>query len=219
MTIRILVSDDQALVRSGFRLILEAHDDLVVVGEAANGKEAVELARHTSPDVVLMDVRMPEMDGIEATREICAQKGDAPRVIMLTTFDIDEYVFDALRAGASGFVLKDVDRHGLIEAIRVVADGNALLAPSVTRRLIDDFARRPNRAPLDAVLDQLTARERETVLLVAQGLTNAEIAAELVVSEATVKTHVGHILTKLSARDRVQIVIAAYELGLVAPGE
>ena len=157
---------------------------------------------------------MPEMDGIERRAKICAQEGDVARVIMLTTFDIDEYVFDAPRAGASGFVLKDVDRHGLIEAIRVVADGNALLAPSVTRRLIDDFARRPNRAPLDTVLDQLTARERETVLLVAQGLTNAEIAAELVVSEATVKTHVGHILTKLSARDRVQIVIAAYELGL-----
>jgi DNA-binding NarL/FixJ family response regulator len=217
VSVRILVVDDQALVRSGFRMILDAHEAFTVVGEAANGREALELVPALAPDVVLMDVRMPVMDGIEATRAITALD-PAPRVIVLTTFDVDEYVFEALRAGASGFILKDVERHGLVDAVHVVAAGDALLAPSVTRRLIDDYARRSVPGTTAAQLDALTPRERETLELIARGLTNAEIADELVVSEATVKTHVGHILMKLALRDRVQAVIAAYELGLVAPG-
>jgi DNA-binding NarL/FixJ family response regulator len=223
MTIRVVVADDQALVRSGFRMILESEPDLRVVGEAANGREAVELARSLAPDIVLMDVRMPVMDGIAATCAIAALDASPadgpPRVIVLTTFDLDEYVFDALRGGASGFLLKDVQRHDLVHAVRVVAAGDALLSPTITRRLIDDYARRPDPGVRSGDLDRLTPRELETLRLVARGLSNSEIAAEFVVSEATVKTHVGHVFTKLGLRDRVQAVIAAYELGLVTPGD
>jgi DNA-binding NarL/FixJ family response regulator len=223
MTICVVVADDQALVRSGFRMILESEPDLRVVGEAANGREAVELARSLAPDIVLMDVRMPVMDGIAATCAIAALDASPadgpPRVIVLTTFDLDEYVFDALRGGASGFLLKDVQRHDLVHAVRVVAAGDALLSPTITRRLIDDYARRPDPGVRSGDLDRLTPRELETLRLVARGLSNSEIAAEFVVSEATVKTHVGHVFTKLGLRDRVQAVIAAYELGLVTPGD
>jgi DNA-binding NarL/FixJ family response regulator len=218
LSIRILIVDDQALVRSGFRMILEARDDLAVVGEAENGAQALELARELEPDVVLMDVRMPVLDGVEATRRLL-EAGSTARVIILTTFDLDEYVFEALRAGASGFLLKDVQPAQLAEAIRVVASGEALLAPSITRRLLDRFA-----ASLDAErkpppeLESLTPRELEILRLIAGGLTNAEIAAELVVSETTVKTHVSSVLRKLHLRDRVQAVVLAYEAGLVKPG-
>lgn len=218
MSTRVLVVDDQELVRSGLRAILATASDLEVVGEAADGAEAIALAAELGPDVVLMDVRMPGTDGIEATAAITSGAG-APRVLVVTTFDIDEYVYAALRAGASGFVLKDIDRAGLLDGIRLVAAGDALLAPAVTRRLIDDFARRPAPIVPAARLDALTAREREVMLLVARGHSNAEIASTLFLSEATVKTHVGHVLTKLQLRDRVQVVIAAYELGLVTPGE
>jgi DNA-binding NarL/FixJ family response regulator len=222
MTIRVLLADDQALVRSGFRMILESEPDLRVVGEAANGREAVELSRSLAPEVVLMDVRMPLMDGIEATRAITADRAatdSAPRVIVLTTFDLDEYVFDALRGGASGFLLKDVQRQDLVHAVRVVASGDALLSPTITRRLIDDYARRPDPGVRSADLERLTPRELETLQLMARGMSNSAIAAEFVVSEATVKTHVGHLFSKLGLRDRVQAVIAAYELGLVTPGD
>ena len=218
MSIRVLIADDQALVRSGFRMILEARDDLVVVGEAENGAQAIELARELEPDVVLMDVRMPVLDGVEATRRLL-EAGSEARVIILTTFDLDEYVFEALRAGASGFLLKDVQPAQLVEAIRVVASGEELLAPSITRRLLDRFA-----ASLDAgrgtppELDSLTPRELEILRLIAGGLTNAEIASELFVSETTVKTHVSSVLRKLHLRDRVQAVVLAYEAGLVRPG-
>jgi DNA-binding NarL/FixJ family response regulator len=218
LSIRVLIADDQALVRSGFRMILEARDDLVVVGEAENGARAIELARELEPDVVLMDVRMPVLDGVEATRRLL-EAGSEARVIILTTFDLDEYVFEALRAGASGFLLKDVQPAQLVEAIRVVASGEALLAPSITRRLLDRFA-----ASLDAgratppELDSLTPRELEILRLIAGGLTNAEIASELFVSETTVKTHVSSVLRKLQLRDRVQAVVLAYEAGLVRPG-
>ena len=219
--IRVLVVDDQELVRSGFCVILEAADGITVVGEAANGAQAVAAVAAFAPDVVLMDVRMPEMDGLEATRLITArERTSGPKVVMLTTFDLDDYVYEALRAGASGFLLKDAPRHDLIAAVRAAAAGNALLAPSVTRRLIESFARRPpEAAPSPARLASLTVRERDILLLLARGHTNAEIAAGLVVSEATVKTHIGHLLAKLGLRDRVQAVIVAYETGVVVPGE
>ena len=219
MSVRVLIVDDQALVRSGFRMILEARDDLEVVGEAENGAQAIELARELAPDVVLMDVRMPVLDGVEATRRLL-ESGSCARVIILTTFDLDEYVFEALRAGASGFLLKDVQPAQLAEAIRVVASGEALLAPSVTRRLLDRFAASFDasiKKPLPE-LDSLTPRELEILRLIAAGLSNAEIAAELVVSETTVKTHVSSVLRKLQLRDRVQAVVLAYEAGLVRPG-
>jgi DNA-binding NarL/FixJ family response regulator len=213
---RVLIVDDQELVRAGFRVVLSAEDDMDVVGEAADGREAVELARRARPDVVLMDVRMPVLDGIAATREIAAAP-DAPRIIMLTTFDADEYVYGALRAGASGFLLKDVKAATLVDAIRTVAAGDALLAPSVTRRLIEEFAARPATPPAPPGLDELTPREHEVLELVARGLSNAEIAAQLVVSEATVKTHVTRVLSKLGLRDRVQVAVLAHEHGLLGP--
>jgi len=217
VTIRVLVADDQALLRTAFSSLIDAEDDLEVVGEAANGREAVDLAKARSPDVVVMDVRMPVMDGIEATRVITGSAGaDPPRVLILTTFDLDEYVFEALRAGASGFALKSRPLEELLSAIRLVATGEALLAPSVTRRLIAHFAgqaRGPARGR--AVLDELTEREREVLLLVAQGLSNPEVAERLHVSLPTAKTHVSRILTKLGARDRTQLVVIAYESGLV----
>ena len=219
MTVAVLVVDDQALVRAGFRMILEAHDDIEVVGEAADGREAVDLARSRAPDVILMDVRMPGMDGIEATRIVVAEQ-PATRVLVLTTFDLDEYVYDALRAGASGFLLKDVARDDLLAAVRVVARGDALLAPSVTRRLLADFTRhRPTPAggTDEAALAVLTGRERDTLQRLARGLSNAQIAADLVVSEHTVKTHVGNVFLKLGLRDRVHAVIWAYEHGVVRP--
>ncbi len=216
--IRVLIADDQALVRAGFRAILEGQDDLEVVGEAADGGEAVTIARELRPDVVLMDVRMPDVDGIEATRRLL-QDGDAPRVLMLTTFDLDEYVYEAMKAGASGFLLKDAPRDQLVGAVRTVAAGDALLAPALVRRLIEDFVRRPGPGErLSAELDELTERELEVLTLIARGLANAEIAAVLFVSEATVRTHVTHILSKLGLRDRVQAVVLAYETGLVQPG-
>jgi len=219
-TIRVIVADDQELVRTGFCVILEATDGITVVAEAANGAEAVQAAAEYHPDVILMDVRMPEMDGLEATRLITGgDRAGPPRVVMLTTFDFDDYVYEALRSGASGFLLKDAPRHDLIAAIKVAAAGNALLAPSVTMRLIDAFARRPPETlPIPSRLASLTARERDTLLRLARGLTNAEIAADLVVSEATVKTHVANLLAKLGLRDRVQAVILAYETGIVRPG-
>ena len=216
--LRVLVVDDQELVRAGFCVILEAAG-FIVAGEAADGARAVEIAARERPDVVLMDVRMPVMDGLEATRQITASP-DAPKVVILTTFDLDDYVYEALRAGASGFLLKDAPRADLIAAIRVAAAGDALLAPSVTRRLIEAFARRPaSVAPAPSRLSSLTPRERDILLLVARGHSNTEIAAELVVSEATVKTHIGHLLAKLGLRDRVQAVILAYETGAVTPGQ
>jgi len=220
MTVRVLIVDDQALVRTGFRMILEAEEDIEVVGEAADGVEAITEARRLEPDVVLMDVRMPELDGIEATRRLLANGGAGDtKVVMLTTFDMDEYVFDALRAGASGFLLKDVPPERLIDGIRAVADGDALLAPSITRRLIEEFVRSgPINALPPAGLGELTARELEVLQLIARGLSNAEIAKELFVSETTVKTHVAHVLMKLGLRDRVQAVVLAYEAGVVQPG-
>ena len=215
--IRVLLCDDQRLVRSGFAMILRAEEGLEVVGEAADGVEAVAAARELAPDVVLMDVRMPRVDGIEATRQIAALP-DAPRVLVLTTFDLDEYVFAALRAGASGFLLKDAPEEQLLAAIRVVADGGSLFAPAVTQRLIERFASLEEPAPAPSALAELTAREAEVLRLLARGRSNAEIAAELVVSEHTVKTHVAHVLSKLGLRDRIQAVILAYESGLVRPG-
>lgn len=218
MSIRILVADDQELMRAGLRMLLEPVEDFEIVGEAADGADAVELARRTKPDVVLMDVRMPGMDGIEATGQLARSEiGDRVRVLILTTFDLDKYVYAALCSGASGFVLKDTPPDQLAQAIRVVASGNALLAPAVTRRLIDEFAKRGVDEVLDAKLNSLTEREQEVLKLVAQGLSNAEIASELVVEETTVKTHVRHMLQKLGLRDRVQAVVAAYEGGLVRP--
>jgi DNA-binding NarL/FixJ family response regulator len=217
--IRVLIADDQELVRAGFRAILEVEDDLNVVGEAADGNVAVAEARALRPDVVLMDVRMPGMDGIEATRRLL-REGDAPHVLMLTTFDLDEYVYEAMKAGASGFLLKDAPRDQLVGAVRIVAAGDALMAPALVRRLVEDFVRRPppgSGPPPE--LRELTEREREVLVLIAGGLSNAEIAAKLVLSEATVRTHVTHILAKLDLRDRVQAVVLAYETGLVRPGE
>ena len=217
--IRVLVVDDQELVRLGFCVILDAADGITVVGEAANGEAAVSQVAAHAPDVVLMDIRMPGMDGLEATRVITRGEAPPPKVVMLTTFDLDDYVYEALRAGASGFLLKDSPRHDLIAAVRAAAAGDALLAPSVTRRLIEAFARRPpETSPSPSQLASLTARERDVLLLLARGRSNAEIASVLFVSEATVKTHVGNLLAKLGLRDRVQAVILAYETGIVVPG-
>jgi DNA-binding NarL/FixJ family response regulator len=220
--IRILLVDDQALVRAGFRMILDAETDVEVVGEATDGRDAIDQARALRPDVVLMDIRMPELDGLEATRRILANSdGDGPKILMLTTFDLDEYVYEALRAGASGFLLKDTPPEQLVAAIHVVAEGDALLSPSVTKRVISEFVRGAGPKPEAQFprLDELTARELEVLKLIARGLSNAEIAKELFVSETTVKTHVARILMKLSLRDRVQAVVLAYEAGVVSPGE
>lgn len=220
MKLGVLIADDQALMRAGFRMILEAEPDLEVVGEAADGREAVAEAGRLRPDVVLMDVRMPEMDGIEATRRLLNGNDDT-KVVMLTTFDMDEYVFEALRAGASGFLVKDVPPEQLVAGIRSVASGDSLLAPSVTRRLIQEFVRRPPDAlrPAPPELARLTEREVEVLRMMARGRSNAEIATEFVVSETTVKTHVAHVLAKLGVRDRVQAVVFAYESGAVQPGD
>jgi RNA polymerase sigma factor (sigma-70 family) len=218
-TVRVVVADDQALVRTGFRMILTA-DGIDVVGEATTGHEAIEAVRRTRPDVVLMDIRMPGMDGLEATRRILAAGGEGPRVLMLTTFDLDEYVYAALSAGASGFLLKDVTPEQLTGAVRLVRTGDALLAPSITRRLVERFARRGQEASaVHRDLAALTPREREVLQLLAHGMSNAELATALQLSEATVKTHVARILGKLQLRDRVQAVVVAYETGLVAPRE
>jgi DNA-binding NarL/FixJ family response regulator len=219
MTIRVVLADDQTLVRSGFRALLERSDDIEVVGEATDGAEAVELVRSTRPDVVLMDIRMPGMDGLEATRRIKAHESLADvRVIMLTTFELDEYVFESLHAGASGFLLKDIEPEALREAVQVVAEGDALLAPSVTQRLIREFVAQPGRhRPPPERLADLTEREREVMALVAQGLSNQEIAERLVISPATAKTHVSRTMMKLHAHDRAQLVVLAYETGLVRP--
>jgi DNA-binding NarL/FixJ family response regulator len=215
---RVVVVDDQETVRAGFRALIDTQADLQVVGVAADGAEALDLCRRTDPDVVVMDVRMPRMDGIEATRRILDGGGPKPRVLVLTTFDLDEYVYDALRAGASGFLLKDATAERLFEAVRLVASGDALLAPSVTRRLIDEFARlRPATAARPEALHALTPREVDVLRLVAEGLSNGEIAERLVVGEETVKTHVSRILMKLGLRDRTQAVVVAYESGLVTP--
>jgi DNA-binding NarL/FixJ family response regulator len=215
--IRVLIADDQALVRGGFRMILDAQRDIEVVGEAADGREALEQARELGPDVVLMDIRMPEMDGLEATRQLVNGE-ESPRVLILTTFDLDEYVYEAMKAGASGFLLKEVRPEQLADAVRVVAAGDALLAPVITQRLIEQFVRRPppGSGPPTEVAE-LTDRELEVLKLVARGLSNAEIASSLFLSEATVKTHVTHVLSKLRLRDRVQAVVLAYESGLVLP--
>jgi DNA-binding NarL/FixJ family response regulator len=222
MTIRLLLADDQVMVRQGFGALLNAQDGMLVVGEAANGEEAVRVSRELRPDVVLMDVRMPVMDGLEATQRLLNPSGGGdhrPRVLMLTTFDLDDYVYEALRAGASGFLLKDATADDLVAAVRVVAAGDALLAPRVTRRLIEEFARRPRRdRPRPDQLADLTARELEVTKLIARGLSNGEIADSLVLAEQTVKTHVGRILAKLQLRDRAQVVVAAYESGLITPG-
>jgi DNA-binding NarL/FixJ family response regulator len=219
MSLSVLIVDDQALVRAGFRMILDAEEDIDVAGEAADGDDAVVEAQRLQPDVILMDVRMPVVDGIEATRRVLATEGLETKVVMLTTFDMDEYVYDALRAGASGFLLKDVPPEQLIDGIRAVANGDALLAPSITRRLIEEFVRSaPSRTEPPAGLDELTTREVEVLRLIARGFSNAEIAKELFVSETTVKTHVAHVLMKLNVRDRVQAVVLAYESGIVQPG-
>ena len=218
MATRVLIVDDQALVRAGFRMILEAQPDIEVIGEAENGLAAIEAARGLRPDVVLMDIRMPGLDGIEATRRLTAMGLDG-HVVILTTYDLDEYVFDALAAGATGFLLKHVPPEELVHGVRIAAGGESLLAPSVTRRLIEEFARQ--RSPVQAsskAMDSLTDREREVLKLLARGLSNLEIASELHVGEATVKTHVAHVLDKLELRDRVQAVILAYEVGLIKPG-
>ena len=217
--IRLLIADDQALVRSGLRMLVDSADDIEIVGEAATGISAVQLARELVPDVVLMDIRMPEMDGVEATRLIGVDSATADvRVLVLTTFDLDEYVFNALRAGASGFVLKDTDPDDLLDAIRVVAAGETLLAPGVTARLVAEFVRQPSaEKPVPADLTDLTERELEVLSLAGRGLSNAEIGAELFISPATAKTHVGRVLQKLGARDRAQLVVIAYESGLVTP--
>ncbi|MFB7514316.1 response regulator [Streptomyces sp. NPDC056144] len=216
MTIRVVVADDQELVRSGFAMILDAQPDIQVVAEAGDGTEAVEAVRRHAPDVALLDIRMPRTDGIEACRTISAESGC--RTVILTTFDTDAYVYEALHAGASGFLLKDVRRDDLVHAVRVVAAGDSLLAPSVARRLVEQYTTGRGPRRVDPRLDVLTGRERETLLLLARGLSNAEIAAELVVSDHTVKTHVGNVLAKLGLRDRIQAVICAYETGLVAAG-
>jgi DNA-binding NarL/FixJ family response regulator len=217
VTIRVLIADDQALMRGGFRMILDAEDDIEVVGEAIDGRDALEQFGRLTPDIVVMDVRMPTMDGIEATRLLAASDRRA-RVLVLTTFDLDEYVFEALRAGASGFLLKDRPPEELVAAVRIVASGDALLAPSVTRRLIEEFAGIPDAPATARELDELTEREREVLVLMARGLSNGEIAERLFVAETTVKTHVGHVLQKLRLRDRAQAVVVAYESGLVQPG-
>lgn len=216
MTIRVLIADDQALVRAGFRKLLEAESDIEVVGEAEDGREAIVLAERTPPDIVLMDIRMPELDGLAATRQIL-ERMPLVRVLILTTYDLDEYVFDALKAGASGFLLKDCPTDQLIGGIRAIASGEALLAPQITRRLIEEFAQRPTPGSVPE-LQRLTERETEVLKLIADGLSNAEIAARLFLGEATIKTHVGGVLSKLNLRDRVQAAVFAYESGLVKPG-
>ena len=218
--IGVLIADDQPMVRAGLRMILELEPDIDIVGEAADGNEAVAVAAATKPDVILMDVRMPNLDGLEATRRIVGSREDGPRVLILTTFDLDVYVYEALASGASGFVLKDIEPEKLVDAIRVIAKGEALLSPTVTRKLIEEFVRRPPEVvrPSPRELEQLTAREAEIMALVARGLSNAEIAAQAFVSEPTVKTHVARILMKLGLRDRVQVVVYAYEHGLAKPG-
>jgi DNA-binding NarL/FixJ family response regulator len=219
VSLRVVIADDQQLVRAGFRMILDAEEDIDVVGEAADGREAVREVQRLRPDVVLMDIRMPEQDGIEATRQLVNGEG-SPRILILTTFDLDEYVYDALRAGASGFLLKDTPPEQLVEAIRVVAGGDSLLSPRVTTRVIEEFvAKKRTAQPRPRGLDELTAREAEVMGLVARGLSNAEIAKELWVSETTVKTHVARLLMKLGLRDRVQVVVLAYEHGVVEPGQ
>ena len=218
MSVRVVTADDQVLVRTGFRAILNSEPGIEVVGEASDGREAVEISQKLRPDVVLMDIRMPRMDGLEATRRIVASPDSKPRVLILTTFDLDEYVYEALRSGASGFLLKDNPADQLVTAVRVVARGEALLAPSVTRRMISEFARRLPPTGRPSSLEALTERELETLKLVARGLSNSEIAGEMYVAETTIRTHVGHILRKLGLRDRVQAVVLAYESGLVQPG-
>jgi DNA-binding NarL/FixJ family response regulator len=219
MTIRVAVVDDQALMRDGFTMILDAQPDIEVVGDAENGRLGVELCRRSRPDVVLMDIRMPVLDGIEATRLITSDPDRATKVLLLTTFDLDEYVFAAVRAGASGYLLKDTPAKELVAAVRVIAQGDALLSPSVTKRLIEEFARRPEPdAEAQALPGDLTDREREALVLLAHGLSNREIAAQMYIGEATAKTHVSRLLTKLGVRDRVQAVVMAYESGLVRPG-
>jgi DNA-binding NarL/FixJ family response regulator len=218
MSIRVLVADDQALVRAGFRKILEADSEIEVVAEAVDGLEAVEAARRLTPDLVLMDIRMPNLDGLEATRRLLDGDGQTTRVLILTTFGLNEYVYEALRAGASGFLLKDAPPEDLLSAVHVIDRGDALLDPSITRAVVEEFARRPLRTDLAGKLEDLTAREREVLELLARGLSNGEIAARFVLSEGTVKTHVASVLRKLGLRDRVQAVIYAYESGLVEPG-
>ncbi len=219
--IRILLVDDQALVRAGFRMILDAEPEMEVVGEAGDGREAIDQVRVLSPDVVLMDIRMPELDGLEATRRILESGDDGPKILMLTTFDLDEYVYEALRAGASGFLLKDTPPEQLVSAIEVISQGDALLSPTITRRVISEFVKGTGPKPQAQFprLDDLTPREHEVLMLIARGLSNAEIAKTLFVSETTVKTHVARILMKLNLRDRVQAVVLAYESGTVQPGE
>jgi DNA-binding NarL/FixJ family response regulator len=219
MPVRVLIADDQPLVRSGLRTILSGEDGIEVLGEAADGEEAVAKAQRLGADVVLMDIRMPRLDGLEATRRLVAGGDGAPAVVVLTTFDHDEYLFDALRAGAAGFLLKDAPPERIVEAVRVAASGDGLLAPEVTRRVIADYAARGGTSGPPSGWDELTDREREVFLLVGRGRSNGEIAADLFLSEATVKTHVGRVLLKLGLRDRVQIVVCAYESGLVRPGE
>ena len=218
--ISVLIADDQALVRAGFRAILELQPGIIVCGEASDGRDAIDIARKRHPTVVLMDIQMPDIDGLEATRRIVAEAGDRPiAVLMLTTFDLNEYVYEALRAGASGFLLKDVPPEDLVAAVRVVAAGDGLIAPTITKRLIEQFARAAPASTPPPELESLTPRELEVLTLVARGLSNREIAEELVLSEATVKTHVKRILAKLGVRDRVQVVVLAYESGVVAPGD
>jgi DNA-binding NarL/FixJ family response regulator len=219
VTIRVLVVDDQAMVREGFGALLAAQPDIAVVGAAANGAEAVEMSARLAPNVVLMDIRMPVLDGLAATRRLVGASGGGPRVLILTTFDLDDYVYEALRAGASGFLLKDAPAADLVTAVRIVAAGDALLAPSVTRRLIAEFAARARPTPRPVSLGALTPRETEVLRLIARGRSNAEIAEDLVVAEQTVKTHIGRILAKLHLRDRAQAVVLAYESGLVVAGD
>jgi DNA-binding NarL/FixJ family response regulator len=217
--VTVLIADDQALVRAGFRSILESQPGISVVGEASDGRDAIDIARKRRPKVVLMDIKMPDIDGLEATRRILAEQEEETAVLMLTTFDLNEYVYEAMRAGASGFLLKDVLPEDLVAAVRIVAGGDALIAPAVTKRLIEHFVRAAPPAVPPAELSELTPREAEVLTLVAKGRSNGEIAEDLVLSEATVKTHVKHILAKLGVRDRVQAVVFAYEAGLVAPGD
>jgi DNA-binding NarL/FixJ family response regulator len=219
MSVRVLLADDQELVRTGFRMILQEEPDITVIGEAASGEEAVQLGHELRPDVILMDIRMPRLDGIEATRQLLAEDGaPQPKIIILTTFDLDEYVYDALVAGACGFLLKDVRADQLVAGIRTAATGEALLAPAITQRLISRFVERPPSITYPPGMHDLTQRENEILILIAKGLSNAEIGAELCIGEATVKTHVTHLLMKLGLRDRVQAVVLAYEVGVVLPG-